>query len=82
METKKSRIPEARQGTTPVQMRLRPKTLAKIEKLRALTGENKTQVVALCIDIAYTIAMDQQEGKKLIREYEDGRQVELEFVGL
>jgi multidrug efflux pump subunit AcrB len=66
----------------PVQVRLKPETINRIENLRALTGRNKTQVIVDALAVLDKIVEVQQSGGSLLIEKPDGRTVQLEFVGL
>lgn len=68
--------------TQLVQMRLRPKTLEKLEKLSHLSGiSNKTQVIANAIQFTELISETIHSGGKIYIE-KDGKRELLTIVGI
>ena len=65
-------------------MRLRKQTLERVEYLKkAMETDNRTQVVAQAIRIAYELARELGEGNKLFIETPEGKKKkEVKVVGL
>jgi len=63
-------------------MRLRKKTLDRLEELHELTGiDNRTQIVTSSIQLAHWISNVQHAGGKLVVEYSNGDREALRILG-
>lgn len=82
--TANSGINPAKEGSQLVQMRLQPNTMERLEELQALTGiTNRTQLVALSIQLAHEIIMNIKAGGKVYMESEDGKARErISIIGI
>ena len=69
--------------STLVQMRLQPRTIAKINHLVELTGiTNKTQLIATSLDLAEIIIANVKNGGNDYIEKKDGTKELLKIVGI
>ena len=73
----------AEEKSTLVQMRLQPKTIARIKRLSELTGtENRTQLISSSIELTEEIVKSLSKGGKVYIEMPDGKKEVLKFVGI
>ena len=82
MTTKTQASQEQHAESKPVTMRLRRQTQDRIDELRAMTGKNRTQIVAEAVQLAHRIATAQRDGSTLMLKNPDGTCLLIEFVGL
>ena len=68
--------------TTPVQVRLRKETMDRLDRLVALTGENRTQTIVSALWLLERFAKAQTSGDRILLEAKDGSQTLLEIIGL
>jgi ribonucleotide monophosphatase NagD (HAD superfamily) len=66
-----------------IQMRLRPKTVERINNLSVLTGtSNKTQLIANSIELAEELIKNTKEGAKIYIVKKDGTKELLKILGI
>lgn len=74
---------EQEEKTQLVQMRLRPKTIERIEKLRKNSGiDNRTQLVSNAIEVTEALSEYIHAGGKIYIEKKDGTKELLNIIGI
>lgn len=70
-------------SSKPVQMRLRPHTLERIERLqRMMKTKNRTQTVVQAIELAEWLVSTVKEGSEIRVRQEDGTEERVKLVGI
>jgi truncated hemoglobin YjbI len=70
-------------SSKPVQMRLRPHTLDRIERLQwMMKTKNRTQTVVQAIELAEWLVTTVKEGSEIRVRHEDGTEERVKLVGI
>lgn len=69
--------------TIPISMRLRPRTVSRINDLTKLTGiTNRTDLISKSLILYEAFAKYNKEGKKIMLEDKDGSKEILRIIGI